>query len=272
MWAPSTLQGRQRLWRRLLAWCHRHSVSLSPDSACLFVTATQVSLQSMYMYTKELSALMTHLGWDTQPLRSMSAALRRQGAAIPLKQATPVPRDTLLHWARLQEPNLQLAVLVAWKTASRWGEVGGLASRQFVLVTSQEVIIDWATSPKGRRGDPYSPSRYVVIVGPCTHTIATLFHELSPFATLTHVSTDALNRMWKGTVEMSPFSPHSIKRGAVTYLMRLGAAGVSVPPELIARLAKHAAPAPLPSTTLRYGADPVALARLLRTAEITRLL
>ncbi|KAJ9452307.1 hypothetical protein DIPPA_14232 [Diplonema papillatum] len=196
------------------------------------------------------------------------------GAAIPLNQSLAVPKDTLVEWALRQDPRVCLAALVAWKTASRWGDVCNLARRHFVLVTDKEVIVDWHNLPKGRSRNPYSKSKLVVIAGPLTAAIAALIRSLGDFQQLSGITASQLDRMWAADPSMSQFSAHSIKRGAVDHLMEAKAGGAPFPAHLISRLAKHAndVDPTVADMTVRYVSNSVALARVLQTAEVTAFL
>ncbi|KAJ9437374.1 hypothetical protein DIPPA_01828 [Diplonema papillatum] len=69
-----------------------------------------------------------------------------------------------------------------------------------------------------------------------------------------------------------PVLGDSIKRGAVDHLVCAKAAGAPFPEHLISRLAKHTADnvdPTLAQMTVRYTSDVVALARVLRSAEVT---
>ena len=245
---------------------------MTADTAVLFVLATQVSKQGQLTYAKALSGTFTHIGLGNQPLLSFAAALRAAGAAIPTSQATPIPRRTLLQWAEHQQNDLCLCAMLAWKTASRWDEVQKLGSEQFVKVTPTEVIVDWHTLPKGRRGDPFTPSKLVVVTGALTEKIASLYGRLKPFRYLTETTTEALTEKWHHTPGMTSFSGHSIKRGAVTHLLSLLAEKKPVNPSLISVLAKHKVEVALSPTTIRYAGDPVALAKAIGTQDVTKWL
>ncbi|KAJ9468505.1 hypothetical protein DIPPA_27588 [Diplonema papillatum] len=225
----------------------------------------------MLAYARMLSAIFGHLGTDNQPLKALASSLRGAGAAIPLTQAEAIPRDTLIGWALRQSPSICLAAMLAWKTASRWSEVAALSRANFVLVTDTEVIIDWSTLPKGRRGNPYSKSRMVVVTGPLTEGIASLVRSLGGFRKLTQVSTDGLASLWRAEPAMRQYTAHSIKRGAVDHLVAAKAAGAQFPEHLISRLAKHVNEThpTVADMTIRYTTDPIPLARVLRTAEVT---
>ncbi|KAJ9440335.1 hypothetical protein DIPPA_05758 [Diplonema papillatum] len=242
MWASSTSQQRQLLWARLARWAHNNCLPINPDTACLFVLATGVSPQAQLAYTKALSGAFRHIGITNVPLLSLASALRATGAAIPVNQAPPVPKECLIRWALTQRTDIRLAVIVAWKTASRWAEVADLSSDQFILVTSTEVIIDWQ--------------------------IASIFRVLAPFE-LTTTTTSRLSHMWDSVPSMARFSGHSIKRGAVTHLFSRVAQGVPIDVMLICRLAKHSTKQGVPDMTVRYGGDGIPMARALQTGLVT---
>lgn len=274
-WATGTLEDRQRLFRRFIAWTHLRGISPSPDNACLFVVATNVKLQGMFAYAKMMSAIFGHIGADNRPLKSLTSVLRGSGGATPMSQARPIPRETLMVWALGQSPLLRLTALVAWKTASRWGEVSFLPHHHFVLISDLEVIVDWHALPKGRRSNPYCRSKLAVVTGPMTLEIARLLRAAGEFSRLSPWTTEKLDREWAKDPKMRGFTGHSIKRGAVDHLLRAKAAGASFPTSLISRLAKHQNDADEPDladTTIRYTSDSIALGRALRTAEVTRFL
>ena len=281
MWADSTLTARQNLWRRFVQWCEANAMERTADSASLWVLATSTSRQAQLSYAKALSGTMKHSGFDNQPLKSLASALRAAGAAVPLKQASPMLKEDLLMWVDQEgDPHLRLAGLVAWKTCSRWGEVHQLTSAQFILVSPAEVIIDWHQTPKGRRSDPYKPSKLVVVVGDLTSRIAELFAVCAPFQQLTKVDADGVariwKRMWSGMDWTGPYTGHSVKRGALGHILRAMAAGAQVREELVSRVCKHATLAGLSNQTIRYGsgtkADLISLARAMETAKVTCLL
>ncbi|KAJ9465919.1 hypothetical protein DIPPA_32360 [Diplonema papillatum] len=273
-WAESTVDDRRNLWRRFQAWTSAQGMGLNPDTAVLFVMATSVEPQGMLAYSRLLAAVFGHLGVNSQPLKTLASALRGAGAAIPLSQAESIPRDTLLSWAMDQVSHVRLATLVAWKTASRWADVCMLTRRDFVLVTDDEVIVDWGVRPKGRTRNPFCVSKLVVICGPLTNVIAMLVRGAGDFRQLTSVSTAQLARMWAGELRMCRYSAHSIKRGAVDHLLEAKSLGAPFPEHLISRVAKHKneVDPTVAQMTVRYANNVVALARVLRTAEVTRFI
>ncbi|KAJ9458747.1 hypothetical protein DIPPA_13704 [Diplonema papillatum] len=270
-WADSTVRDRQNLWRRFQVWADSQGLATDPDSATRFVMATMVEPQGMLSYTRLLSAVFGHIGVDARPLLSLATVLRGSGGSIPLEQAPPVPREVLVKWAFRQVPQVCAAVLLAWKTASRWDDVRTLPRVCFPLITSVEIVVDWKGLPKGRRSNPFCRSKVVAVRGPLTQEIAALLLSMGSFSQLCPLSTQQFGRLMDADETMRPYSAHSIKRGAVEHLMDAKANGAPFPAHLISRLAKHTddADPTVTNMTIRYTTNPVALARVLQTGEVT---
>ncbi len=275
-WADSTVKSRQWLYRRFIAWTQLHGVPANPDTACLFVVATGIKVQGMHTYSKMMSAIYRHLGEDNRPLKTLTAVLRGAGGAIPDSQALPISKELLMQWAsKQQDKMLCLTAWVAWKTASRWDDVCYLPHHHFVLVQNDEVIVDWHAQPKGRRSNPFCRSKLAVIKGPLTSKIAKGLRAAGNFQNLSPWTGNKLNDEWKKDARMRGYTGHSIKRGATDHLLRAKAAGAPFPPALISRLTKHRNDADEPDIaemTILYASDSVALARVLRTGEVTPFL
>lgn len=273
MWAATTLSQRQDLWRRLHTWASKQGLPINPDVGCLFVVATGVKPQGMLQYTKSLSAVFGKMGINNRPLCSLASAIRSIGGEIPETQATPLSKLLLLEWAREQTSANRLTALVAWKTVSRWGEVATLTSNQFILVTPSEVIIDWFRTPKGRKARPFKPSRFTVIRGEDTKEISDLYLSCAPFERMSSLTTERLDALWAESDRMRGYSGHSIKRGAASELYRLISDGTPIPLNLVDRIQKHeevGGDNRLNDMSIRYGANPIHLARVLKTGEVTK--
>lgn len=248
---------------------------MSPETAALFVAATDTSMQAKLTYAKCLAGTMKQLGFTVTPLHTVAAALRAQGAAIPMHQAEPIEKSTLMSWAKRQDIRTYIATCIAWKTASRWAEVRDLTRRHFIKLTPSEVIIDWFRLPKGRNVDPFTPSRFAVIRGDLTDIIAsTIPTLLSDDATkLTDMLASEIDAIWANHDTMKRYGAHSIKAGALSYLTER-AAERKLDPLLISVLGKHQHTNVLAKMTNRYvhRKSSLALAELYRTGEATILL
>ena len=276
LWADSTLADRQALWARFSAWAARNGEPADADAAVLFVAVTGVSIQTQLTYAKALSGTMLRLGMENQPLKTFAAVLRAAGAEIPIAPAVPIPRETLYafvqHVLTLRMHDVALAVLLAWKTASRWGDVRRLRRDQFIVVEEDRVVIDWQQVPKGWRGKTRHPSQLVVVRGDATLAIYRLLMSRGDFAALTTTTTADFRRLLRSHPPTARYSAHSIKRGAADFLLQLRATGVLLPAddERVGRLLKHRAHCALPPQTLGYVSNRVALAEALETGLVTR--
>ena len=278
MWADSTMQSRQRLVKRWMAWAHQNRLPLNDESATLWVLAVpNLQPQGQLQYAKELAATFKHLGWERHELQTLAAALRAQGAAIPLHQAAALPKDKLVQWLSTisDQPMLQLAAMLAWKSASRWGEVSLLTLDNFVEITPEQVIVSWDVLPKTAKRNPYTPSMYTVIRGPWTSEIARLLGQVRnpkvPFCPLT---TAALDHLWRRDATMLEYSAHSFKSGALAHLTHsIVQQNLQIAPHEISVLMKHKLSYDLlGGSTLRYGRQPKEMALLLGTQRVTTLL
>ena len=146
-----------------------------------------------------------------------------------------------------------------------------LRSDQILWLRPTQIVLDWWTTPKGRKGNPFRQSRYVVIEGPETPAIAALLQAKRRFTQLVDMTTSQLNALWLDDPVMHEYTAGSIKRGAITHLDTLIASGVKINPIYRSRLVKHSNPAdPEPQITIRYGGDRLAKARSLMTQRVTR--
>jgi integrase len=235
-------------------------------------------MQSQLQYARALSGTFKFLGWDRQDLLTLCAALRSQGAEVPLHQAHPITKEELLQLLRrAKNPWLYLALLIAWKSASRWGEVSLLTRRHLIKISPEEVVIGWGTLPKGKRGQPFYPSMFTVIVGDLTREIARLATLLppsseSPFCPLGTLELDNWTR--KLPPPLNKITGHSFKHGAATHVVnRVVNEKLNLDPRDLSLLLKHKLAADLISTsTLRYPSLGVSLAKWLGTQRVTNLL
>lgn len=279
LWAESTMAARRHLLERWLLFATSNNLPLDSESAVLFILAIPaLSMQSQLAYLKALSGMCRHLGLDRSAFTAVSTALRAQGAEMPMSQAYVASKAEVLKLVDMLETNpmMQLAVMLAWKTASRWGEVAQLTKRHFLLINNDEVIVAWKTLPKGRRGNPYTPSMFTVIVGEMTARIAELLRTIifveTPFCPKTTQQLD----LWLKSLPppLCRITGHTFKKSAATHVVRqVTERGLPLDPRRLSLLLKHTLTADLiSSSTLRYPMMDVALARWLGTAAVTAIL
>ena len=149
-------------------------------------------------------------------------------------------KEHLQAWLPLASPRLRLAAMLAWKTASRWAEVAALTRGNVMSRSPEEVIIDWSCLPKGRRADPYKPSKFTVIEGEWTSDINLLLPMLNDEQPLSEMSTTDLQRQWRSNPMMRRYSGHSFKRGAFRHLInRIVRDSLPIQPHELSVLLKH---------------------------------
>jgi integrase len=259
-WAISTTQSRNRLYNELLGMASLEPGLPLQTTAALMVQRKGVTIQTKLSYAKNLHAILRQLNQETELLSSYIAGLRAMGAEIPQKQAAPITRDVLENI--VCPPPVKVALLMAWKTASRLDEIARLTPESIVESTPSEVIIWFGRHTKTSRSRPLMPQLFQVIRGEWTEFI----HNNLPEAF----------RNWPTTAAMArhlpqPYTMHSIKHGAAQTMLKLAAEG-KVDLSLIPTVLKHASAQRIVSeTTVRYMAQSKAdLARTFRTGEVTQ--
>lgn len=231
-----------------------------------WVISTQTAPQGQLSYNKVCSAILKlRAQMLSNPLSLHRKNLAGLGGLIPIAQAPALPIELLSHQAL--QPH-RLAVLLAWKSASRWDEIHRLTKSNFIFISETEIIIDWFVNTKASRTDPFRCSRFTVIAGQFTAEIYHALQRLHSTAPVTLMSTTQMAKVLKS---VGQFSAHSFKAGAIDVLTRFMKPGLENE-MLLARLAKHKHPLDLPHTSNRYPRDPVTFARFLGTQNATILL
>lgn len=259
-WAATTTQARNRLYNELL-----EMASLEPNlplqtTAALMIQRKDVTIQTKLTYAKNLHAILRQLNHETELLSSYIAGLRAMGAEIPNRQAAPITRQELENI--VCPTSVRVALMIAWKTASRIDEVAKLKPESIVLSTPSEVIIWFGCHTKTSRQRPFMPQLFQVIRGEQTEFI--------------HNNLQKAFEEWPTTATIArhlphPYTMHSIKHGAAEALLKLAGEG-KVDINLIPMVLKHAsAQKILSETTVRYMSQNKAdLARTFRTGDVTQ--
>ena len=227
-----------------------------PSSSCIAGTSIEVtrrrrcktrkqhalSIQTKATYVKHLLALMVHMGKPAHHSRLLLKTLIRRGAQVPGHQAKAITKDQLDHILPYMTPEMAVTVLIAFKTASRAGEVALLTRKDFIVLRPDCVVLYWGHKTKTTKSQPFRPAR-----------ITTL--------TSIHITRFLQRHLGKGNTS------HSLKQGAVHHLMEY-VADNQISVEEVMRLANHRQ---LPSL-LRYAGANERTARALGTQRVTRLL
>lgn len=279
-WAPSTLRDHQSLWARFQNFLQDHGLPQSDRAAALFVSATNTMPSTKLTYAKELTAIFNRAGLPSDFLRMLASGLRGQGALIPEHQATPISRAHLEQLANSFPPQDAAAILLAWKTASRWDEITRLTAKHFKHRSDEAIILDWGTDTKASRAAPNRESRFVEVRGPWTARINRSISFTTPTQRLTSLSMAALIARMAEMFPDANYSAHSIKRGAMNAaLQALQTDRGSLSSDdlrALATLSKHQTDQhALPPVSISYlGEEQTlpALARAIGTGRVTQLL
>lgn len=279
IWAESTWASRVNLVDRFNKFCADNSI-LDPLQ-CLdwaittFVESTGTAPSTRLTYSKQLGALYHRLGHVTPVLQMYQSSLRNSGALIPQHQAEPATQQQveflLKRAARDEDPRLVAAIFLAWKTASRWDEISRIIGASILLANSQEIVIEWLDRTKSTRGDPFRATSWTVVRHDSSMaSVAATLSELADDETLTDLSTEQMVRHLRRYPETEQLTAHSFKRGVVDILFEKAANLELDGRTLVPLLAKHKSVlTDMPSVTLRYGSNRVAIARTLGTQEAT---
>ena len=278
--APETARTRANilsLFARFARQHHpQHDTTLCEASVLAFLQAmvnergTGGSLAGVANYGRFLAATLRKSGHTALELAKFLRALNNRGAVVPMFQATPITRTQLLSLKARLSPQIWLATWLAWKSASRIGEVVALRGANIIAGAGTTFVVNWLQTTKAGKTRPFALCNLTeVVCGPHEADELRAILALSPDQPLCPMTTTTMVRHFRAA-GLADITGHSLKRGAIRLLHQLAANGV-VDPTVIPRLAKHRETAPLlPDMTVRYGADKVALARIGRTGELTR--
>ncbi|KAK7199535.1 hypothetical protein NESM_000931000 [Novymonas esmeraldas] len=274
LWARRTWKQMESLWSRLHAYAAQRALPISDQTATLFVHDLDVAPTTKVGYASSLANLFRKMGLPSEVLRTYAQSQRGLGGARPTNQATPIPRAELLAIAAAQPTRLQVALLLAWKTASRWDDIARMTKRSLLSLREDEIIVDFGSETKTSRARPFRPEMLVVVKGDLTATIAAYLQRMlgsrhwSKDARLFPYPTSAIREL----LRPAGYKAHSIKRGALTYVAQR-MVGTDIPLHLVGVLARHAASTVnIAPVTLRYLQDVRAAARLIGTGSLTQLL
>jgi len=227
------------------------------------------SLAGVTNYARYLRTRLRETGVSTSALQRFITALDLRGALVPHRQATPISTAELWELKDLLSKQSWLAVWLAWKTASRLGEVLQLTGRHVLPQVNGGIVIQWLQTTKAGRRRPFAISNLTELT-PCDHDTAEFaaLRSLAPTEKICESTTAALVRQIHAA-GLRQITGHSMKRGAILLLSRMAAENL-IDPEVLVTLAKHSTRSPLlPDVTVRYGADKAAMARIGRTREAT---
>lgn len=264
----TTWNTRRNLLNRFNLFMQVSQLPMNALTLAAFCEATEATASSRLTYASSLKAIADEMKVDTAPLRAYMAGLRILGASTPTTQAHPATKQDVEQLV-LTHPAIELALRLAWKTASRWDDVCGLTLENVFMITPTAIGIDWLGQPKSHKKDPHRPDRYVLITGEWTARIAELLLQLPRSEKVTNINTAALDRLLSGT----RLTGHSFKHGAALLLIKAVLTKTITPHAMSCLMKhKHTKDAPLAPTTYRYVQDKLALAELNGSHEATAVL
>lgn len=200
-------------------------------------------------------------------------AYRKEALRHTPKQAIPMSQREAYKVIAEAPKGIQIPLLVAWKTASRWSDVQMLQRKDVQVVSPKEAVIQFVQTKQSL----HRPFRvdHTVMMEAQPHQInqlAQMLAQMSPHDNLTKWSTRDLLEYLHKRYPTKSWTAHSIKRGALTHLARM-AAEQKLNPALIPQLGKHIGGQPLlPDTTVRYIANAEVMARMNKSQLATRML
>lgn len=223
-------------------------------------------------------------------LLDLQAGLRREEATAPVTKAVPITMAELEAVVKRAEPPVQLLALLAYRTASRVGDLMFLGPRNFRVISTKTLFVSFGitkTNPDADNrvdhhveiDDAKALITLLRALKPTTVTHPALQVELQVFFTNKHRST--LERLlaafpltkrrrqyWQQlrpeSELLTTYSLHSIKRGAAHRLWAAAAAG-KMTPQTVMSMLKHKQL----DTTLGYAPDQRLVARAMGTPFAT---
>lgn len=230
-------------------------------SKTLLLPATKESYTKVFLMIRKLR--------DATPLQVLTREMINKGSRIPTFQAPPITKEQIKQIKTTRDQQMQ--IWLAWKTASRWGDLTNLAPEDMVRVDQDMIIIDWGAKTKSSIRQPYRASKYTVIIGEMTKELAIwLTQRPLPW---TWLKTDEVTMILKRTDPT--LSAHSIKAGATAVLERavaLGQLSHSTKSILLKHNSAEMRQETGSTTSLRYGRDRAMQAISLGTQNATWLL
>lgn len=264
--ADSTFRNLRGVMRQYCTWLTNPELDpWDENNFILWLGTKDIMSSTKLTYVKNFEQVRD---WTiAAPLIRMKQELVNQGARIPEKQAPPAD-PSLLDDPRLTKSYHQrMQVWLAWKTASRWGDLQSLTLHDFIVPNPYTLIVDWSNKTKSSKRRPFRASRYTVIQGPRTPELLKWLSTLrDPIQWMKTPEAAALFKNVDPTL-----TAHSIKVGA-TKVLEWAVANKQLSLEIKSRVLKHDTRNPALEMSLQYGRSRVAQALSLETHLATRLL
>ena len=166
---------------------------------------------------------------DEATLAEYKSSVERQG--MKPDQAPPATLDDVIKALEFLAESEWVGLCLAWLCAARIGEMQWL-TRSSIVILDEEAGLLSVTFPRSK-SDPFQyGTTMVTYCGGWTKRIMAYLHRLAPSARVTELTTERVDAVLKRVNQI--YSAHSIKRGALTMLLR-----ANVPLSIIQQIAKH---------------------------------
>src|SRR3989338_3309825 len=256
---------------------------------CLFVLKERSHCQASTKlgYAKNFRAMAHAIGMLEHPtLNMLIKALSSLAASAPIRQAqlaTEMQLASMSCRALLEDKNPALAhsIYLCTKTCSRWGDLVNLTKENFIInhqdLEENEILVLWGTKVKTSRFRPFKATGFTVVrMEKCPQQMVNMkeyIRNLKKNQKFCPKNTDQMLRWLKKKKETSNLTCHSFKRTGLDILAAAVVRG-ELQPTLLPLMAKHQDKnlQYIPESTIRYIANKVALAKILKTQEATKLI
>ncbi len=256
---------------------------------CLFILKERAHCQASTKlgYAKNFRAMANAIGMQEHPtLNMLIKALSSLAASAPIRQAqlaTEFQLASMSCRALLEDNNAALAhsIYLCTKTCSRWGDLVNLTKENFIInhqdLEPNEILVLWGTKVKTSRFRPFKATGFTIVrEEKCPQQMTNMkeyIRKLKKDQKFCPKNTDQMLRWMKKKKETSNLTCHSFKRTGLDILAAAVVRG-ELQPTLLPLMAKHQDKnlQYIPESTIRYIANKVALAKILKTQEATRLL
>jgi len=238
-------------------------------------------------YAKDFRAMAHAIGMLEHPTLDMFIrATAARAAEAPIKQAQLATKEQIAYMMvrcdTEANPALAASIYLCFKTCSRWGDIANLNKDNFIVnhpsLQENELLVMWGTRVKTSRLKPFRATGYTIvreITAPAT--MAALKRRISSLRgrdqKLCPKSTDQMLKWLRKDKLTSSLTCHSFKRTALDQLTTAVLEN-RLAPSLLPLMAKHQDRnlQHFPESTIRYLANKVAFAKILKTQDATELL
>ena len=244
----------------------RRRLPLTDQGVILYIVRIYTTMQTKLVYLKHLIAILRRLQKPTTKADMYAKTLIRRGATVPRRQALPITRFPPDRLTPIMTREMAAVCHIAYKTASRVGEVSKLKRQNFIVLTPTRIVINWGQNTKTTKEHPFRPDNLVVIEGRSTSRIYNYISKISPGKRISSLTTQQVTKFLR-THAGQNYTSHSLKHGAIRGLMHQVAEG-RLNLEEVMRVSHHRQLA----TLIRYAGTNEATALALGTQKATQRL